>query len=147
MPEKKTLLYVMCAVVLLILILFWFITTQMSGNSDVNPILFNLGEMIRCRFEMGLCISMYPNPVSKGKNVTVTFRTQTFYDGSTVCLIRNSNAVVFRCKIVNETCKQDIDNVQAGLYYGFIQIGDCENNPIPSPQQVKSKDVELKTLI
>jgi len=148
MPDKKTFLYVICAVVLLILILFWFITTQMSGNSDVNPIIFNLGEMIRCRFEMGVCLSMYPNPVPKGKNVTVTFRTQIFYNNANVCLIRNYNTFVMKCKIVNETCKQDIyaKDVKAGYYYAFIDKGDCENNVIPTPEQFKSKDVELKTL-
>lgn len=99
---------------------------------------------------MGVCLSMYPNPVPKGENVTVTFRTQHFYNDKWVCLNRNPNIFVMKCHIVNETCKQDIDknNVVAGYYYAFLEgTVDCATiNVMPTSAQAKSREVKLETL-
>lgn len=117
----------------------------MSEIARIHPYLFNLAESVRCRFEMGVCLSLYPNPAREGENVDATMRTQIFYQGSYVCLVRNYNEFVDKCPIDKESCKITF-KAEPGKYYAFIDVYDCEHNLIPSDKQAKSKDTELMTL-
>jgi hypothetical protein len=124
----------------------------------INPILFDMAETIRCRFEMGVCLSMYPNPAKIGNKVYATIRTKIFYNTQRVCLARNYNYVVGNCTVAQvgkDEYKCEIpvpvDEVKPGYYYAFIDsLKDClptENNrAVPYPQEAKSKDVELKVV-
>jgi hypothetical protein len=152
MPEMKTIFYLICAVILLVLIFFWFLHTQWGGMAMIHPILFEIAESIRCRFEMGVCLSIYPNPVKRGDNVYATIRTQIFYNRAKVCLIRNYKYFIGNCTIaeVGREYKCNITfpaPAKSSIYYAFIDAQDnCENDVIPSSEEPKSKDTELGIL-
>lgn len=118
----------------------------MSEIARIHPYLFDWAESVRCRFEMSVCLSLYPNPAREGEKVTATLRTQIFYDRSWVCLVRNYNEFVDKCQINKESCKITFE-AKPGKYYAFINVNDCEHNLIPSDKQAKSKDTELVTVL
>jgi len=129
--------------------MFIFYLITYSKMKDIRRYLFELVEIIRCRFEMGVCLSLYPNPASPGEDVEATIRTQIFYNNQKVCLIKNYMDFVNSCKITSEKCKIIIpkDEVKPGIYYAFIDgQGDCESDVRPSSVEPKSKDTELRTL-
>ena len=129
--------------------IFWFVPT-VWGLKDVNPYLFQLGEMIRCRFEMGLCLSIYPNPEKSDKDVTATIRVQIQYSKSKICLAKEPGYSVGDCNIKengkgNYMCTITFP-AKPGLYYAFIDDGSACANQNPIPQQHKTKVIELRTL-
>lgn len=129
----------------------------MSQMARIHPILFEMAEIIRCRFEMGVCLSLYRNPAAPGEPVEATIRTQIFYENKVVCLVKNYKDVVEDvngqkgCCIKNEKCKITFPAVP-GIYYAFIdshgscndEMGGCDR-AIPFSEEPKSKDTVLVT--
>ena len=90
----KVILELVCVVIAAVLV-FWFVVPYLMGA--IGPLLpylfFEIEEDVRCHLfqRLGICLSLYPNPVKEGEKVQVAFRTRRWYEDEQACVADNTN--------------------------------------------------------
>jgi len=128
----KVILEAVCVVIAAVLIFLFAVPYLMEVTGTFLPhIFFEWEEDIRCHLfqRLGICLSLYPNPVKDGEKVEVTFRSRRWYEGDQACVADTTNKAIGCCTLKKGKCNTEFTAVSpGGTYFAFINI-----NPIEMP--------------
>lgn len=126
----KVILQVICVIIVAVLIFFFAVPYLMEATSQVDPILFEMKEEIRCHLfqRHGICLSLYPNPVTEGNPVEVTFRGRRWHTGQACVIDKRSIYIkeiqaIACCPLKDGRCNIDFIATSkdlSGKYFAFV---------------------------
>jgi len=117
------------AIVLIVLIIFYFVKSVHGGIETIPSITFEIKELIRCRFKTTPCLSLFPNPVKSGENVTATIRGRIWHNNKKAYVVRlRDGHQMAECTIERERCSVSFKVTQedSGYYTAYID-GERDN--------------------
>lgn len=143
----KAVLYVLCALLVGGLVILFLIPNVFNIKRSFGPVLYEVIEEIRCRFEKGVCFSLYPNPAATGSKIGMTVRTQEWYNTQQACFydVHAGGVMSGRCcTIDNGKCMSNFTAPAAAgsyVYYAFLDVDLAEDLDAGEP---RSSDITLR---
>ena len=127
MLSWKVILQTLLVIIGTILIFIFFVPRIMEGIALTHPIFYEMEEEFRCHlFQMhSICLSLYPNPVTEGETVEVTFRTRRWHTGE-ACVAKKVGPpyeAISCCTLTKGKCKTNFVATSVsltGTYFAFI---------------------------
>jgi len=144
----KTILYVICAIIGCIMIIFFLVPTVLGVLSSCKPTVSNVFKTIECHLLRDACFFISPSSPTENSKVTATILTQPRYDNQLACISEINRGVVDTfeesgkscCTLTSDKfstkCTTDF-KAEDGIYYAFV---DSAGNGFWNYGEARSKD-------